>query len=84
MARLPELRSRVETGLIATAFDQYRPCFPTAGIPALDRVRSAVQLWLLLDIYGLASRQSEVFSFNGTGHDTSAPRGARTAGENTW
>ena len=67
VARLPQLRSRVETGLLATAFDQYRPCFPTAGMLALDQVSRTVLLWLLLEFYGLASRQSKVFSFNRAG-----------------
>lgn len=53
-------------------------------MPALDQVSRVVQLWLLLDIHGLASRQCEVFSLNGAGHDASAPDGERTARENTW
>ena len=82
VARLPQLRPRVETGLLATAFDQYRPCFQTAGMPALDQVSRAVRLWLLLEIYGFASRQSEVFALSRAGQRCVASSGERTAREN--
>ena len=57
VAQLPQLRSRPESNLLATALERYQQYCQVAGMPALDQVSRAVQLRLLLEIYGLASRQ---------------------------
>lgn len=57
VSRLPPLRSQVEKTLLGTALSRYEAYCRQAGLPGRDQVSKAVQLRLLLEIYGLANRQ---------------------------
>jgi len=57
VARLPKLKTSVETNLLGVALERYAEYCRQAGLPGGDIVSQAVQKRILLEIYGLASRQ---------------------------
>ena len=57
--RLPRLRSSVEKHLLGRALGRYETYCHQAGLPGRDQISKAVQLRLLLEIYGLSNRQTK-------------------------
>lgn len=57
--RLPRLRSSVEKHLLGKALGRYETYCRQAGLPGRDQISRAVQLRLLLEIYGLTNRQTK-------------------------
>jgi hypothetical protein len=57
--RLPRLRSTVEKHLLGHALGRYETYCRDAGMPGRDQISRAVQLRLLLEIYGLTNRQTK-------------------------
>lgn len=57
--RLPPLRSQVEKDLLGKALWRYDSYCQQAGLPGRDQISRAVQLRLLLEVYGLANRQMD-------------------------
>jgi hypothetical protein len=54
---MPRLQASVETHLLGIALDRYKDYCRAAGLPGANQIDQAVQKRLLLEIYGLASRQ---------------------------